>query len=254
MAHIGGSFVADYDQVEGRNPVQEALRAGRPLHKIMVSRALTGPLAPLFAAARAAGVPVVKVDAAVLDRMARTRNHQGIIALAAPKNYTDLETILTGAASSGRRPFLLLLDGVADPGNLGALIRTAEAMGVDGVILPERRAAGLTAAVDRASAGALAHMPVARVTNLTRTMVELKARGYWLIGAEAGTGEHRLPDLDRPVGLVLGGEDRGLRRLVREECDYLVSIPVYGRVNSLNVAAAGAILMHALAEGLRGQD
>lgn len=246
--------MVDTEQIEGRNPVLEALRAGRPLNKILVARDASGPLGPALAAARAAGIPVIRTDPALLDRMAKTRNHQGIIALAAPKQYASLAELLEAASASGRPPFLLLLDGVMDPQNLGALIRTAEAMGVNGVILPERRAAGLTAAVERASAGALEYMPVARVTNLTRTMSALKEHGYWLIGAEAGTGHYGLPELERPAGLVLGGEDQGLHRLVREECDFLVSLPMYGRVNSLNVGAAGAILMHALAGQLRGSD
>ncbi|MGE5549134.1 MAG: 23S rRNA (guanosine(2251)-2'-O)-methyltransferase RlmB [Bacteroidota bacterium] len=243
----------EVDQIEGRNPVLEALRAGRPLNKILVGHGMTGTLGQIIAMARSARIPVVATDAAALDRMAKTRNHQGVIALTAPKDYATLESILEGARGSGRHPFILLLDGVMDPQNLGALIRTAEAMGFDGVVLPERRAAGLTATVSRASAGALEYIPVARVTNLTRAMAKMKEAGYWLIGAETGTGAHELPALDRPVGLVLGGEGQGLHRLVREACDFLVSIPQYGRVNSLNVSAAGAILMHALAAKNRPQ-
>ncbi|MGE5529206.1 MAG: 23S rRNA (guanosine(2251)-2'-O)-methyltransferase RlmB [Patescibacteria group bacterium] len=238
------------DQIEGCNPVLEAIRAGRPLHRVLVARgAGGGRLGPALAAARAAGVPVVQTDPAALDRMARTRNHQGIIAIAAPKACVSLADLLAAPRPGPR--FLLLLDGVMDPQNLGALCRTAEAMGVNGLVLPERRAAGLTTAVERASSGALEHLPVARVTNLVRAMTELKAGGYWLIGAEAGTGRYELPELNGPVGLVLGGEGEGLRRLVREACDFLVSIPMFGRVNSLNVSAAGAILMHAVAAGLR---
>ena len=241
------------DQIEGRNPFLEALRSGRPLNKILVARDMTGPLGAALAAAHAAGVPVVKVDPGLLDRMAQTRSHQGIIALAAPKEYLSYEDLIALAASAGHLPLLLLLDGVMDPQNLGALIRTAEAMGVDGVILPERRAAGLTATVERASAGALEYMPVCRVTNLTRTMVDLKDKGYWLIGADPEAATSELPVLDRPVGLVLGGEGQGLHRLVREECDFLVSLPMYGKVNSLNVSAAGAILLHEMARPLRAQ-
>ncbi len=238
--------MAELEQIEGRNPVLEAVRAGRPLNKILVAKGSSGPLTAALAAARAAGIPVVRTEPAVLDRMAKTGHHQGIIALASPKEYTPLEEILASASASALRPLLLLLDGIMDPQNLGALIRTAEAMGVQGVILPERRAAPLSGAVERASAGALAHMPVARVTNLVRAMSLLKARGYWLIGAEAGTGSLSLPKIDRPTGLVLGGEGHGLHRLVKEECDFLVSLRMYGQINSLNVNAAGAILLHAL--------
>ncbi|MGQ9778372.1 MAG: 23S rRNA (guanosine(2251)-2'-O)-methyltransferase RlmB [Bacillota bacterium] len=234
-------------QIEGYHPVLEALRAGRPINKIFVARETTARLGAALAAARAAGVPVVKVARETLDRMATTRNHQGIIALAAPKAYTPLEEILAAASAGPYPPFLLGLDGVVDPQNLGALIRTAEAMGVDGVIIPERRAAGLTAAVDRASAGALAYMPVARVTNLARTLRELKERDYLVVGADPAAGAWELPEVDRALVLVLGGEGMGLRRLVKAECDLLVSIPMYGRINSLNVSAAGAILLHVLA-------
>ena len=244
--------MAEMDQIEGRNPVLEALRAGHPINKLLVAKEFDGPLAPAIAAARAAGIPVVRTNPAALDRMSRTRSHQGIIALVSAREYLSLEDLLVKAAVAPPPPLLLLLDGVMDPQNLGALIRTAEAMGFCGVILPERRAAGLTATVARASAGALEHIPVARVTNLTRTMQELKEQGYWLIGAEAGTGQMALPAIDRPLGLVLGGEDSGLHRLVKEECDFLISVPLYGQVNSLNVSAAGAILMHAVAEKARG--
>ncbi len=236
------------EQIEGRHPVLEALKAGRPLNKIMVLRDTPGPLGEALNMARAAGIPIVQVHAAALDRMARSRNHQGIIALASPRGYADLDDLLAKAAAGPRQPFLLLLDGVMDPQNLGALIRTAEAMGVDGVIVPERRSAGLTPTVERASAGAIEHLPVARITNLTQTIKTLQERGYWLVGAEAGTGGRELPAFDRPLGLVMGGEGTGLHRLVKEACDFLVSLPMYGRVNSLNVSAAGAILMHALAE------
>lgn len=238
------------DRIEGRNQVIEALRAGRPLHKILIARDDTGVLRQVAVMAREAGVPVVRTAGAALDRLARTRNHQGVIALAAPRGYASVDALLAGAGKRGL-PFLLLLDGVMDPQNLGSLIRTAEAMGVDGVILPHRRAAGLTPLVERASAGALEYVPVARVANLTRTMADLKERGYWFIGAEAGMGRGTLPALDRPVGLVLGGEGTGLHRLVRESCDFLISLPMYGRINSLNVGAAGAIILHALAEQLR---
>ena len=235
------------DQIEGCNPVVEALRAGPPMQKILIARELGGALGAAIGAARAAGVPIVRTEQHVLDRMAKTRDHQGIIAIASAKAYADLDEMIRSAATKDRVPFLLLLDGVMDPQNLGGLVRTAEAMGVDGIILPERRAAGLTATVEHCSAGALEHLPVARVTNMTRTMTGLKEQGYWLIGAEAGTGGDNLPKLDPPVGSVLGGEGSGLHRLVKEECDFLVSLPMYGRINSLNVSAAGAILMAEIA-------
>ena len=242
----------ELDQIEGCNPVIEALRAGRPLQKILIAREVSGALGAAIGAARAAGLPIVHTEQRILDRMAKTRNHQGIIAIASARAYADLDEMVKNAAARSRIPFLLLLDGVMDPQNLGGLARTAEAMGVDGIILPERRAVGLTATVEHCSAGALEYLPVARVTNLTRTMIELKERGYWSIGAEAGTGEYKLPKLDRPVALVLGGEGSGLHRLVKEECDFLISLPMYGRINSLNVSVAGAILMSEIARKIRG--
>lgn len=239
-------MLEEKSQIEGYHPVLEALRAGRPLYKIFLAREEAGRVTAVLAAAKAAGVPVVKVEKAVLDRMATTRNHQGLVALAAAKAYTPLEDLVAADASPLRPRLLLALDGVEDPQNLGALIRTAEAMGVGGIIIPARRAVGLTPAVERASAGALAYMPVARVTNLVRALEMLKEHGYLVIGADPEAGKFVLPPPDRPLVLVLGGEDRGLRRLVKETCDRLVSIPMYGRINSLNVAAAGAILLYLL--------
>lgn len=231
------------EQIEGRNPVLEALRAGHPLIKIyLLKNEGSGPIRTIIDAARHKRVPISYIDSLALNKMAVTRNHQGVIAIAAEWKYATLDRILQRAAAKDEPSFLVLLDGVEDPQNLGSIIRTAEAAGVHGLIIPERRAVGLTAAVSRASAGAVEHLPVARVTNLTRTIQELKNAGLWFTGIEMN-GETELyeADLKGSIGLVLGGEGRGISRLVAETCDQIVRLPMWGRVNSLNVSVASGI-------------
>jgi 23S rRNA (guanosine2251-2'-O)-methyltransferase len=234
------------EQIEGRNPVLEALRAGHELVKIFIQKGDSGgPLQDIQAQAAKKHIPVQVVEVQALNRMAATRNHQGVIAIAAAWEYASLESILARAAERNEPPFLLLLDGVEDPQNLGSIIRTADAAGIHGVIIPERRAAGLTTAVDRASAGALEYVPVARVTNLTKTMEELKKQGIWFYGAEADAPVPlEKADLKGPLGLVLGSEGSGISRLVAEHCDQLVRLPMYGKINSLNVSVAAGIFMY----------
>lgn len=233
-------------QIEGRHPVLEALRVGRPIRKLLVSRsAVPGPaIGELLREARRRGVPVQQVDPAALARLARTRAPQGVIALAAARPTVELADILAGARSRGEAPFVVLLDGVEDPGNLGAVIRSAEAAGAHGVVIPRRRAAGLSPAVAAASAGAVEHLPVAQVSNLAAAIEQLKREGVWVIGADAAARESLYDvDLRPPVALVAGGEGRGLSRLVRERCDRLVRIPMRGATASLNVSVAAAVLM-----------
>ncbi len=234
------------EQIEGRNPVLEALRAGHPLIKIYILKnEASGPVRTIIDAARHKGIPINNVDSQALDRMAVTRNHQGVIAVASEWKYATLESILQNATAKNEPPFLVILDGVEDPQNLGSIIRTAEAAGVHGIIIPERRAVGLTAAVSRASAGAVEYLPVARVTNLTRTIQELKKAGLWFTGIEMdGKIELHQADLSGPIGLVLGGEGRGISRLVGEECDQIVRLPMWGQVNSLNVSVASGIAFY----------
>ncbi len=234
------------EQIEGRNPVLEALRAGHPLIKIYILKTETsGPLRTIMDAARHKGIPINPVDSQALDRMAVTRNHQGVVAVAAEWKYATLDNILQNSVAKNEPPFLVILDGVEDPQNLGSIIRTAEAAGVHGIIIPERRAAGLTAAVSRASAGAVEYLPVARVTNLTQTIRELKKSGLWFTGVEMdGKIELDQADLSGPIGLVLGGEGRGISRLVAEECDQIVRLPMWGKVNSLNVSVASGIAFY----------
>ncbi|NLY76409.1 MAG: 23S rRNA (guanosine(2251)-2'-O)-methyltransferase RlmB [Firmicutes bacterium] len=234
------------EQIEGRNPVLEALRAGHPINKVYVfQNGKSGPMRTIIELARKKGIPVHPVAAQVLDRMAATRNHQGVIAVAAEWKYASIDQILHNSTLNNEPPLIVVLDGVEDPQNLGSIIRSAEAAGAHGIIIPERRAAGLTATVSRASAGAVEYLPIARVTNLTKTIRELKKAGLWFTGIETN-GEIELyqADLSGAIGLVLGGEGRGISRLVAEECDQIVKLPLWGRVNSLNVSVAAGIALY----------
>ncbi|MBI3669886.1 MAG: 23S rRNA (guanosine(2251)-2'-O)-methyltransferase RlmB [Acidobacteria bacterium] len=234
------------DRLTGLHAVEEALKAGRPLERIVVASGRHGErIEELVQLARRRGVPLRFEDRAQVDRLAGTREHQGVVALAAAKQPLGLEDLLKGAGEQRtHKGLLVLLDGVEDPQNLGAVIRTALAAGADGVVIPERRAAGLTESVARASAGALAHLPVARVTNLARAMEEMKEAGYWLVGLdERAQKTYTDVDLTGPLGIVLGSEGTGLHELVRKRCDFLVSIPTTGPVRSLNVSVATGIVL-----------
>lgn len=233
-------------QIEGRHPVLEALRAGRPLRKLLVARGSTGERAMrhLVGEARARGVPVVEVEPAVLLQHAQTRTPQGVIAYAAAHQAVEMSDILGRAHSRGEAPFLLLLDGLMDPGNLGAIIRSADAAGVHGVVIPRHRAVGLTPTVAAVSAGAIEHVPVAVVPNLGGAIEHLKREGVWVTGADAAARDSVYAvEMVPPLALVLGGEGRGLSRLVRDRCDRLVRIPMHGIVSSLNASVAAGVLL-----------
>lgn len=242
------------ETIEGRRAVFEALRAGRPIRRLLVIRGARG-VDDLVGSARRSGVPVQVVERAALDRASATGHHQGVIAVAAVRAYAPLEALFDLAASRGEPPFVVVLDGIEDPQNLGSIVRATDAVGAHGVVVPARRAAGLTAAVARASAGALEHVLVARVSNVVRALEEMKARGLWVVGADRdGSSVYEAPPIAPPVALVIGGEGKGLSRLVRERCDRLVALPMRGAVASLNAAAAAAVLLyeilrHASAEG-----
>lgn len=232
--------------IEGRNAVIEALRAGETIDKIYLQKGETDKtLGHIASKARAAGVVVVEADRRKLDAMSRTHAHQGVIALAAVREYVSVESILQAARDKGEAPLLVVCDEISDPHNLGAIIRTAECAGAHGVVIPKRRSAGLTAVVDKTSAGAAEYLPVARVPNIPAVLRELKERGVWVYGA-AAEGESGMwqTDLTGPICLVIGSEGEGLGRLVRECCDVLVSIPMRGRVSSLNASAAAAVLIY----------
>jgi 23S rRNA (guanosine2251-2'-O)-methyltransferase len=226
----------------GFHAVEEALAAGRALDRIVIARGRHGDrVEAVVQLARSKSVPVRFEDRLQLDRLTGTRDHQGIAALAAAKPALELEDLLAAKTPQG---LLVLLDGIEDPHNLGAIVRTALAAGANGVVIPERRAAGLTDTVERASAGALAHLPVARVKNLVRAMEEMKEAGYWLIGLDEHV-EKKYTDADflGQVGIVLGGEGEGLHELTRKRCDFLVSIPTTGPVRSLNVSVAAGVVL-----------
>jgi 23S rRNA (guanosine2251-2'-O)-methyltransferase len=226
----------------GLHAVEEALAAGRALDRILIARGRHGErVEALVRLAKLRGVPVRFEDRAQLDRLAGAREHQGVAALAAAKSAVPAEDLL-GAAD--RRGLLILLDGIEDPHNLGAIVRTALAAGAKGVLIPERRAAGLSDTVERASAGALTHLPIARVKNLVRTMEEMKKAGYWLIGLdERAEKNYTDVDLTGPIGIVLGREGEGLHELTRKRCDFLVSLPTTGPIRSLNVSVAAGIML-----------
>lgn len=232
--------------IEGRNAVIEALRAGTAIDKIYLAKGETdAALGHIASAARSKGVVVVDVDRRKLDYMSRTRAHQGVIAMAAVREYASVEDILARAEERGEPPLIVVCDELSDPHNLGAVIRTAECAGAHGVIIPKRRSAGLTAVVAKTSAGAVSHLPVARVANLPSLLKQLKKEGLWIFGAAAdGPVSLYEADLKGPAAIVIGSEGSGMSRLVAETCDVLVRIPMKGKLNSLNASAAAAILLY----------
>ena len=232
--------------IEGRNAVIEALRAGENIDKIFIQKGETDKtLGHIASKARAAGIVVVDADKRKLDGMSRTHAHQGVIALAAMREYVSVEDILEKAAEKGEKPLIVICDEISDPHNLGAIIRTAECAGAPGIVIPKRRSAGLTAVVAKTSAGAVAHMPVARVANIPSLIKDLKKQGVWVFGTAAkGTTNLYEADLKGAAAIVIGSEGDGMTRLAEENCDFLVSIPMKGKLNSLNASAAAAILLY----------
>ena len=232
--------------IEGRNAVIEALRAGTAIDKIYLAKGETDKtLGHIASRARDAGVVVVEADRRKLDAMSRTHAHQGVIALAAVREYVSIQSILDSAAAKGEPPLLVVCDEISDPHNLGAILRTAECAGAHGVIIPKRRSAGLTSVVAKTSAGAVSHMKVARVPNIPSLLKDLKKQGVWVFGTAAnGTTGLYDADLKGPAAIVIGSEGSGMTRLVSENCDFLVSIPMKGRISSLNASAAAAILLY----------
>ena len=232
--------------VEGRNAVIEALRAGRAIDKIFIAKGdMDKTLGHIASKARDKGIVVVECDRKKLDFMSQTHAHQGVIALCAVREYCTVEDIFAVAEERGEKPFIIVCDEISDPHNLGAIIRSAECAGAHGVIIPKRRSAGLTAIVDKASAGAAEHMAIARVPNIPAAIKELKDRGLWVYGTAAdGQSDLWHTDFTGNVALVIGSEGDGMGRLVRESCDFIVSLPMKGQVSSLNASAAAAIVMY----------
>ena len=233
-------------QLEGRNALQEALRSGRTVDKVFIaSGEIDRGLQRLAAEAKEAGAVVVPVDRRKLDAMSFSHAHQGVIALAAAHVYYSIDDILEEAAARGEAPLIVICDELSDPHNLGAILRSAECAGAHGVIIPKRRSVGLTATVTKASAGAVEYMKVARVTNISAAIAELKQKGVWVFGTAA---EGAIPmyqaDLSGPAAIVIGSEGDGMSQLVRKNCDVMVNIPMKGKISSLNASAAASILLY----------
>ena len=230
-------------KIEGRNAVLEAFRSGKPIDKLFVlDGCMDGPVRTILREAKKHDTVVNYVERERLDQLSETKKHQGVIAMAAAYEYATVEEILAKAEEKGESPFVILLDGIEDPHNLGAIIRTANLAGAHGVVIPKRRAVGLTATVARVSAGALNYTPVAKVTNIGKTIEELKAEGMWFVCADMDGEMMYNLDLKGPIGLVIGNEGEGVSRLVKEKCDFVASIPMKGDIDSLNASVAAGVL------------
>jgi 23S rRNA (guanosine2251-2'-O)-methyltransferase len=241
------------ERIEGRNPVLEALRSGRTVEKIFVANRIPqGPIKEILQEGRNRGIVIQRVDKRYLDNLSETGAHQGVIAVVTPYAYVSVEDILDKAKEAQEPPFVVMLDEITDPQNLGAILRTGECCGAHGVIIPRRRAVGLTATVAKASAGAVEHIPVAKVTNIAATLEQLKKEGLWVAGADMEGKVYTSQDLTGPIALVIGSEGKGLGRLVKEKCDFLVGIPIKGKIDSLNASVAAGILMYEIVRQ-RGQ-
>lgn len=228
----------------GRNPVMEALKSGRTVDKLMILRDGEGSVRKIAAMARDKGIQVQYVDKAALERVSNKGAHQGVAAYVSAYSYCDLEDILQNAWDKGEDPFLILLDGLEDPHNLGAIMRTANAVGAHGIVIPSRRSVSLTETVAKASAGAIEYVPVAKVTNLVQTIEKLKERGLWIAACDMDGKNYCDAPLTGSLALVVGGEGHGVGHLVREKCDFIVSLPMKGQINSLNASNAAAVLMY----------
>ena len=231
--------------IEGRNAVIEAFRSGKTIDKLYVlDGCKDGPIMTIIREAKKTDTIIRYVDREILDRLSKTGHHQGVVANAAAYDYAEVEDILNAAKEKGEPPFIFILDGIEDPDNLGAIIRTANLAGAHGVIIPKRRAVGLTATVAKTSAGALNYTPVAKVTNLSATIEDLKKEGLWFVCADMGGETMYNLNLTGPIGLVIGNEGEGVSRLVKEKCDYVASIPMKGNIDSLNASVAAGVLAY----------
>ena len=241
----------DENVVAGRNGVKELFKSGKPIDKIYIQRGIEESFASFVRkSAQAIHVPVTVADKSRLDELAR--NHQGVVALLPIRKYVTVDEILHSAYEKGEKPFIVISDGISDPQNLGALIRCAECAGVHGIIIPKHNAATITAAVSKSSAGALEHMLISKVNSVAAAIDDLKGRNIWVYGLEADGSDYREAKFDSGTAVVLGSEGSGMSRLVRERCDFVLSIPMYGKVNSLNVSTAASIVLFKAAESLKG--
>ena len=234
----------------GRNPITEALKSGRELNQLFVARGeRSGSLGHIISLAKQNGVPVKEVDAKKLDYLSNGGVHQGVAAFCAAHAYSSLEEIFACAEAKGEAPFIIICDEIEDPHNLGAILRTADAVGAHGVVVPKRRSAALTGIVAKASAGAIEYVKVARVTNLAAAIEQMKSKNMWIYCSDMDGEDYRNIDFSGGIGLVVGSEGRGVSRLVKEKCDVVVSLPMKGRINSLNASVAAAVMMYAAAFG-----
>ena len=229
--------------IVGRNPVTEALRSGREIDKLMVSSE-EGSMKKILALAKERRIPVMNVEKSAIDRIAEGKAHQGVAAYVSAYAYAELEDIFRVAEERGEDPFIIILDNLEDPHNLGAIMRTAECAGAHGIIIPKRRACGLTEVVAKASAGAIEYMPCVKVTNIAQTIEELKERGIWVAACDMGGTEYYKADLKGKLAVVIGSEGFGISRLVKEKCDFVVSMPMVGRITSLNASNAAAVIIY----------
>ncbi len=232
------------DKLKGRNPVIEALKSGRDIDRILLVEGTKGRAGNITALARERKVPFSFVDREQMDRLAGDSNHQGVLAFVSEYSYSTVDEIFGCAKDRGEDPFIVILDEIEDPHNLGAIIRTCECAGVHGVIIPKRRASGLTETAAKSSAGAVEYMKCARVTNISVAIEELKQRGLWIAACDMGDTLYHQADLRGPIGLVIGNEGKGISRLVKEKCDFTVSIPMKGRIDSLNASNAAAVVIY----------
>ncbi|NEU32444.1 23S rRNA (guanosine(2251)-2'-O)-methyltransferase RlmB [bacterium LRH843] len=232
--------------IVGKNPVIEALKSGHTINKIWIAEgSQKGQMTKVIQLAKENGVLVQQAPKKKLEQLVDSDNHQGVVASVAAYEYAEIDDLFRLAEERKEEPFFLLLDELEDPHNLGSILRTADAVGVHGVIIPKRRAVGLTQTVAKASTGAIEYVPVARVTNMARTMDELKKRGLWFAGTDAeGSADYRKAAFDMPIGIVIGSEGKGISRLIKEKCDFLLRIPMGGHVTSLNASVAASILMY----------
>ena len=234
------------DQIEGRNSVIELLESGRDINRILVAKGEKhGSIHKIIAMAKERKILINEIDRNKLNQMAQTPNHQGVIAIVPPFDYCEVEEILEVAKQKNENPFILLLDGIEDPHNLGSIIRTAETAGIHGIIIPKRRAASVNSTVNKVSAGAVSYMKIARVNNLNETIHYLKEQDIWICGTDADTKtEYTKQDYKIPIAIVIGSEGFGMSRLVKENCDFLVKIPMKGKITSLNASVSAVIIMY----------
>lgn len=234
------------DQVEGRNAVLELLESERDINKILIANGEKhGSIYKIISIAKERKIPTTEVDRSKLNKISQTQNHQGVIAIVPPFNYCEVDEILELANEKNEQPFILILDGIEDPHNLGSIIRTAETAGVHGIIVPKRRSATVNSTVSKVSAGAVEYMKIARVNNINETIRQLKKQGIWICGTDMETETiYTKQDYRLPIAIVIGSEGFGMSRLVKENCDFLVKIPMKGKINSLNASVSAGIIMY----------